>query len=109
VTQYLVQTPLKSESYVYISRLVKTRDPYPGLFQLAVCFHFFYSLPSLFRLALWSLPFLHLYFQLYACLYLVEALSGLLIHRRPIVITHSVDHPSHVLHRHHPCPSWMNA
>jgi hypothetical protein len=75
---------------VYISRLVKTRDPYPGLFQLAVCFHFFSSLSSLFRLFLWSLPFLHLYFKLYACLYLVEVLSGLLTRRRPIVITHSV-------------------
>jgi hypothetical protein len=53
---------------MYISRLVKTRDPYPGLFQLAVCFHFFSRLPSLFRLFLWSLPFIHLYFQLYACL-----------------------------------------
>jgi hypothetical protein len=41
MTQYLVQTPLQSESYVYISRLVKTRDPYPGLFQLAFGFHIF--------------------------------------------------------------------
>jgi hypothetical protein len=41
MTHYLVQTPLQSESYVYISRLVKTRDPYPGLFQLAIGFLFF--------------------------------------------------------------------
>jgi hypothetical protein len=93
---------------VYISRLVKTRDPYPGLFQLAICFLSF-SLPSLFRLFLWSLPFIHLYFQLYACLYLVEVLSGLLTRRRPIVITHSVYTPSHVLLRHNPCPSRTNA
>jgi hypothetical protein len=72
MTHYLVQTPLQSESYVYISRLVKTRDPYPGLFQLAIVFPSF-SLPPLFHLFLWSLPFIHLYFQLYACLYFVES------------------------------------
>jgi hypothetical protein len=57
VTHYLVQTPLQSESYVYISRLVKTRDPYPGLFQLAIVFLFSqsafplpsFSLESIFR------------------------------------------------------------
>jgi hypothetical protein len=40
VTHYLVQTPLQSESHVYISRLVKTRDPYPGLLQFAILFRF---------------------------------------------------------------------
>jgi hypothetical protein len=40
MTHYLVQTPLLSESYVYISRLVKTRDPYPGLLQFAILFRF---------------------------------------------------------------------
>jgi hypothetical protein len=75
MTHYLVQTPLQSESYVYISRLVKTRDPYPGLFQLAVVFLYLSSLPSLFRLFLWCLPFIHLFFQLYACLYLVDTHS----------------------------------
>jgi hypothetical protein len=93
---------------VYISRLVKTRDPYPGLFQLAVVFSSF-SLPSLFCLFLWSLPFIHLYFQLYACLYLVEVHSGLYKQRGPIVVTHSVYTPSHVLLRLNPCPSWTNA
>jgi hypothetical protein len=109
MTRYLVQTPLQSESYVYISRLVKTRDPYPGLFQLALGFPFFRSLPSLFRLFLWCLPFIHLYFQLYACLYLVEVHSGLYQRRGPIVVTHSVHMPSHVLLCHNPCPSRTNA
>jgi hypothetical protein len=57
VTHSIVQTPLQSESYVYISRLVKTRDPYPGLLQFAilspssfpVCL-FFSSLSSSFSL-----------------------------------------------------------
>jgi hypothetical protein len=60
------------------------------------------SLPSLFHLFLWCLPFLHLYFQLYACLYLVEVHSGLYKRRRPIVVTPSVYTPSHVLLRHIP-------
>jgi hypothetical protein len=47
VTHYLVQAPLESESYVYISRLVKTRDPHPGLLQFAILFRF----PSLFQSA----------------------------------------------------------
>jgi hypothetical protein len=108
VTHYLVQTPLQSESHVYISRLVKTRDPYPGLLQFAISFPFPFSLPSLLRLILWSLPFIHLYFCLYACLYLVEVLSGLLTRRGPIVITHSVREPSYRLHHHTPCPSRTN-
>jgi hypothetical protein len=40
-------------------------------------------------LILWSLSFVHLLFQLHHCCYLVEALSGVAIHRRTIVITHS--------------------
>jgi hypothetical protein len=95
---------------VYISRLVKTRDPYPGLFQLALGFSLLSkSLPSLFRLFLWCLPFIHLYFQLYACYYLVEVHSGLYRRRRPIVVTHSIYTPSHVLLRRNPCPSRTNA
>jgi hypothetical protein len=94
---------------VYISRLVETRDLYPGLLQFAITLPFLFSLPSLLRLILYSLPFLHLYFRLYACLYLVEVLSGLLTHRGPIVVTHSVREPSHVLHHHIPSPSRTNA
>jgi hypothetical protein len=55
VTHSIVQTPLQSESYVYISRLVKTRDPYPGLLQFAigftsssVCLLFYASFSGLF-------------------------------------------------------------
>jgi hypothetical protein len=109
VTHSIVQTPLQSESYVYISRLVKTRDPYPGLLQFAIGFISLFNLPSLFCLFLWSLPFIHLYFQLYACLYLVVVLSGLLTRRGPIVFTHSVREPSYVLLRHTPSPSRTNA
>jgi hypothetical protein len=109
VTHYLVQTPLKSKSYVYLSRLVKTRDPYPGLFQLAFVSKLFSSLPSLLRLFLWTLPFIHFYFQLYTCLYLVEALSSLHTRRRPVVVTHRVYKPSHVLLCHQPSPSRTNA
>jgi hypothetical protein len=94
---------------MYISRLVKTRDPYPGLFQLAVCFLLFSSLLSLFCLVLWSLPFLHLYFKLYACLYLTEALSGILLRQRATVVTRSIYESDHVLYHHTPCPSRTNA
>jgi hypothetical protein len=48
---------------MYISRLVKTRDPYPGLLQFAIGFIPPFNLPSLLRLFLWSLPFIHLYFS----------------------------------------------
>jgi hypothetical protein len=88
---------------VYISRLVKTRDLHPGLLQFAISFPFLFQVCLLFRvLSFYSLPFIHLYFQLYACLYLVEVLSGLLTRRGPIVVTHSVREPSHGLYHHTP-------
>jgi hypothetical protein len=93
---------------MYISRLVKTRDPYPGLFQLAVVFLFFQSAFPLLSLSLES-SFHSSLFQLYACLYLVEVHSGLYHHRGPIVVTHSVHTSSHVLLCHNPCPSRTNA
>jgi hypothetical protein len=93
---------------MYISHLVKTRDPYPGLLQFAIKFPFL-SVCLPFTPLLYSLPFLHLYFRLYACLYLVEVLSGLLTRRGPIVVTHSVREPSCTLHRHIPSPSRTNA
>jgi hypothetical protein len=106
VTHIVVQAPLQSESHLYISRLVKTRDPYPGLLQICYQVSFFpISLPLLIVIFLFFLSFIHLYFQLYACLYLVEVLSGLLTHQGPIVVIHSVQEPSHVLHCHTPSPS----
>jgi hypothetical protein len=58
---------------MYISRLVKTRDPYPGLLQFAIqsCFLFLSSLPFLVSIFL----FLSL-FQLFSLIIdLVEVLS----------------------------------
>jgi hypothetical protein len=58
---------------MYISRLVKTRDPYPGLLQFAIlsCFPLFPSLP------LFVIVFLYLFlFQLFSLIIdLVEVLS----------------------------------
>jgi hypothetical protein len=48
MTHYLVQTLLQSESYMYISRLVKTRDPYPGLLQFAIQSRFPFLVQSAF-------------------------------------------------------------
>jgi hypothetical protein len=50
MTHYLVETPLQSESYLYISRLVKTRDLHPGLLQFAFAFLFFQVRSPSFRL-----------------------------------------------------------
>jgi hypothetical protein len=58
---------------MYISRLVKTRDPYPGLLQFAIksCFPFLSSLP------LFIIIFLFFFlFQLFSLIFdLVEVLS----------------------------------
>jgi hypothetical protein len=67
VTRIVVQTPLQSESYLYISRLVKTRDLHPGLLQFAIQSRFPFPIQS---------AFLHLY------LLLPLSFSTLLSHHR---------------------------
>jgi hypothetical protein len=73
MTHTIVKTLLQSESHMYISRLVKTRDPYPGLLQFTIlsCFPFPFSL--LFFVTIFPFFFL---FQLFSLIVdLVEVLS----------------------------------
>jgi hypothetical protein len=73
VTHYLVWTPLQSEPYVYISQLVKTRDPYPSLLQFTIvsCFPLLSSLPFFVSIFL----FFFLFQLLSLIIDLVEVLS----------------------------------
>jgi hypothetical protein len=83
VTHTIVSTPLQSESYLYISRLVKTRDLYPGLLQFAIqsCFLILRSLP--FFVSIFLFFFL---FQLFSLIIdLVEVLSRPLHSKGPSV------------------------
>jgi hypothetical protein len=58
---------------MYISRLVKTRDPYPGLLQFAISFWFLLFLSLPFLVSIFLFFFL---FQLFSLLIdLVEVLS----------------------------------
>jgi hypothetical protein len=71
MTRYLVQTPLQSESHVYKSRLVKTRDLYPGLLQFAILFRF----PLPFSLPFFIFLFFFLFHLFSLIIDLVEVLS----------------------------------
>jgi hypothetical protein len=62
---------------MYISRLVKTRDLYPGLLQFAIIVPFSFSLPLYFYLFLFIF-FFHLY---YLIIDLVEVLLHSLTHK----------------------------
>jgi hypothetical protein len=83
----MIRTPTQKMKKIYAS---VTGSP---SWSSSICYlvsFFLFSLPALACLVLFSLPFLHIFFQLYHCLYLVEVLSGLLTTSGPIVITHSV-------------------
>jgi hypothetical protein len=71
MTHSTVRTPLQSESYMYISQLVKTRDLYPGLLQFAL---FSFSIPSLPLLVIIFL-FFFLFHLFSLIINLVEVLS----------------------------------
>jgi hypothetical protein len=105
MTHYLVQTPLQSESYVYISRLVKTRDLYPGLLQFAItCLlscqsassHYYLSLPL-------SFPSLFSHHRLSGGAVTPFSLKGDLV-----LVSLVSENASCVLLRHTPCPSRTN-
>jgi hypothetical protein len=90
---------------VYLSRLVKTRDLYPGLLQFATLFRFFLS--SLPCLIFFVILFL---FCLYSLIvYLVEVLPRPFHSKGDLVLASLVsENPSHVLQATQSRPSRTN-